>query len=774
MSAGDVFVDRDAGRRRVRARRIDAQGAQAQARFGADPRLVRGRSRTTGARLPAGARRSGRAARRSACEWLIELMRCGRASHAAARRRRSADDVRAPTARTRRPRDPVWRISGGARMRFLLQLVDRHPEWKSALAKTLRSVLRDSQRVAPVRDDTACRGEYGVPAGEAMHRVAAKVACRSRARLRPISRRSSSRCYPDRGDETMPIALAETTHRDVCGRVLRTDDDGARRSLLGGHAPRLRTTPSSCCSPQVAAIGRVRERIRRALPRVALTRSPFVALGSVRCEAYVRVARTGRPTTRPRRRRAPRARPRARALSATARARGSTARHARHLERVRRQRRASSTRSSCRARASTGSRRLARQLAARTGRAPSRGAIGRFVRAELVSDMHAQLQRCATLLRARTSICCAQDRRAHGQDWRALHHPRRRAGVRRHAGVSAGRAAARIGRAHGVRQDRCWSRATAFAPVRRRACVAIAQLRRCSLPAPSSSLHGTLATKQPAMMRGGAARRSWRPRAGGSGTSSRVRRRSWRTCRARSWRPIARQSRHRDPAVSVARSAVAWQLRCAGPASRPGDGDARRCASLSVSAPRRSTRPSPAYCCGLSALLSGGIENWAVYRARCPRRSRISRRLVHAFGARARCSARAELVRAQCRAGSAATSRSASLLGMTPVVAAFFGLPLDVRHVTLSTGTLGALRADRSAPDALGDAAFWLAVAAGSRSSAASILGVSFSLALMVAIRADRPARTVAPASLSRRAGPARRVAMGLSAAARGPRPASA
>ena len=30
------------------------------------------------------------------------------------------------------------------------------------------------------------------------------------------------------------------------------------------------------------------------------------------------------------------------------------------------------------------------------------------------------------------------------------------------------------------------------------------------------------------------------------------------------------------------------------------------------------------------------------------------------------------------------------MLGIVPVVAAFFGLPLDVRHVTLSTGQLAA------------------------------------------------------------------------------------
>ena len=38
----------------------------------------------------------------------------------------------------------------------------------------------------------------------------------------------------------------------------------------------------------------------------------------------------------------------------------------------------------------------------------------------------------------------------------------------------------------------------------------------------------------------------------------------------------------------------------------------------------------------------------------------------------------------------AAPSCLVFMLGMTPSIGHFFGLPLDVRHVTLSTGTLGS------------------------------------------------------------------------------------
>jgi site-specific recombinase len=74
------------------------------------------------------------------------------------------------------------------------------------------------------------------------------------------------------------------------------------------------------------------------------------------------------------------------------------------------------------------------------------------------------------------------------------------------------------------------------------------------------------------------------------------------------------------------------------------------------------------------------------------------------------------------------------LLGMFPVVAGFFGLPLDVRHVTLSTGQVSAAFA------ALGGDAFWKLSSLG---IVVGILGigllnviVSFGLALFVAIRA--------------------------------------
>jgi site-specific recombinase len=74
------------------------------------------------------------------------------------------------------------------------------------------------------------------------------------------------------------------------------------------------------------------------------------------------------------------------------------------------------------------------------------------------------------------------------------------------------------------------------------------------------------------------------------------------------------------------------------------------------------------------------------------------------------------------------------MLGIIPSIAVFFGLPLDVRHVTLSTGQVTAAFA------ALGGERFWTLATVW---LGIGILGigllnilVSFSLALFVAIRA--------------------------------------
>ena len=74
------------------------------------------------------------------------------------------------------------------------------------------------------------------------------------------------------------------------------------------------------------------------------------------------------------------------------------------------------------------------------------------------------------------------------------------------------------------------------------------------------------------------------------------------------------------------------------------------------------------------------------------------------------------------------------LLGFTPVVARFFGIPLDVRHVTLSTGTL-ALAAARFGTASFGQDWLYAAIA-GLAITFVMNLGVSFAIASFVALRA--------------------------------------
>jgi site-specific recombinase len=74
------------------------------------------------------------------------------------------------------------------------------------------------------------------------------------------------------------------------------------------------------------------------------------------------------------------------------------------------------------------------------------------------------------------------------------------------------------------------------------------------------------------------------------------------------------------------------------------------------------------------------------------------------------------------------------LLGFVPVIARFFGIPFDVRHVTLSTGTL-ALAAARFGTSSFGHDWFYYAMA-GIGVTFFLNLGVSFSIASFVALRA--------------------------------------
>jgi len=133
----------------------------------------------------------------------------------------------------------------------------------------------------------------------------------------------------------------------------------------------------------------------------------------------------------------------------------------------------------------------------------------------------------------------------------------------------------------------------------------------------------------------------------------------------------------------------------------------------------------------LAALIGGWFENFAVYH-RLPE-AIAQHPLGLRVGAR-RMRWAADWV--ERNAASWSTSIVLGyLLGFSPVVAKFFGVPLDVRHVTLSTGTL-ALAAARFGTSSFGHGWMYYAIA-GIGITFVLNLGVSFSIASIAAGGAD-------------------------------------
>jgi site-specific recombinase len=131
-----------------------------------------------------------------------------------------------------------------------------------------------------------------------------------------------------------------------------------------------------------------------------------------------------------------------------------------------------------------------------------------------------------------------------------------------------------------------------------------------------------------------------------------------------------------------------------------------------------------------ASLVAGWVENWFVWH-------RLDSALQWHPRARAWLGPeRAQRWAAWWRANISGLAANVSLgfiLGLTPVLASFFGLPLDVRHVTLSTGQIAAAVGTLGLP-ALNEPALWWCVAAIPITGLFNV-GVSFALALRVALR---------------------------------------
>ncbi|MEF7614197.1 site-specific recombinase [Aquincola sp. MAHUQ-54] len=131
-----------------------------------------------------------------------------------------------------------------------------------------------------------------------------------------------------------------------------------------------------------------------------------------------------------------------------------------------------------------------------------------------------------------------------------------------------------------------------------------------------------------------------------------------------------------------------------------------------------------------SSLIAGWTENWFVFH-RLDGAIAWNPRIVARLGA-----ARAQRWAAWWRANISGLAANVSLgfmLGVLPVVFAFFGLPIEVRHVTLSTGQLAAA-VGAEGFGILRSAPFWWCVA-GIAVTGVLNLTVSFWLAFKVAMR---------------------------------------
>ena len=132
-----------------------------------------------------------------------------------------------------------------------------------------------------------------------------------------------------------------------------------------------------------------------------------------------------------------------------------------------------------------------------------------------------------------------------------------------------------------------------------------------------------------------------------------------------------------------------------------------------------------------SSLVAAATENWFVYH-RIGAALEADQRLRRLLGARG--NARVARFLTRNIAGLGGNISLGFMLGLLPELAAFAGLPLDVRHVTLSAGAAAAAVAGLGSGVLL-TWPFWLA-ATGILLIGGLNVGVSFLLALLVAIRA--------------------------------------
>lgn len=153
-------------------------------------------------------------------------------------------------------------------------------------------------------------------------------------------------------------------------------------------------------------------------------------------------------------------------------------------------------------------------------------------------------------------------------------------------------------------------------------------------------------------------------------------------------------------------------------------------ASLSVLGPSWPYAAFTGLLLWLASYVSGSVDNFYAYRG-LGKALEKNPRLVFVFGA----SGAEKISRFFTRniAGFAANVSLGLFLGLLPSLLQFVGLPIEVRHVTLSTGAVAA-SVSALGPESLLTAPFWLAVL-GVIGIGTLNVAVSFSVALFLAIR---------------------------------------
>ena len=132
-----------------------------------------------------------------------------------------------------------------------------------------------------------------------------------------------------------------------------------------------------------------------------------------------------------------------------------------------------------------------------------------------------------------------------------------------------------------------------------------------------------------------------------------------------------------------------------------------------------------------SSIIAGWVENWFVLH-RLDSAICYNPRITRVLG-EPRAKRWAGFMRRNV-SGLAANVSLGLMLGLVPAFAVFFGLALEVRHVTLSSGQLAAAAASLG-PDLLSQHVFWWCVAGIALTGVLNV-GVSFYLAFLLALKA--------------------------------------